>query len=62
MKILILLFYFIFLNLYSKSFEVEIFFSINPNDIDIIGSLIIPITDKSKILPTGKTHMEIMES
>ena len=37
MKILILLFYFIFLNLYSKSFEVEIFFSINLNDIDIIG-------------------------
>ena len=36
MKILILLFYFIFLNLYSKSFEVEIFFSINSNDIDII--------------------------
>ncbi len=36
MKILITLFYFVFLNLYSKSFEVEIFFSINPNDIDII--------------------------
>ncbi len=36
MKILILLFYFIFLNLYSKNFEIEIFFSINSNDIDII--------------------------
>ena len=36
MKILILLFYFVFLNLYSKSFEVEIFFSIQSNDIDII--------------------------
>ena len=36
MKILIFLFYFIFLNLYSKSFEVEIFFSNNSNDIDII--------------------------
>ena len=36
MKILIFLFYFIFLNLYSKSFEVEIFFSSNSNDLDII--------------------------
>ena len=36
MKILVILFYFIFLNLYSKSFEVEIFFSSNSNDLDII--------------------------
>ena len=36
MKILILLFYFILLNLYSKSFEIEIFFSSNSNDLDII--------------------------
>ena len=36
MKLLIILFYFIFLSLYSKGFEVEIFFSINSNDIDII--------------------------
>ncbi len=36
MKILILLFYFILLNLYSKSFEMEIFFSGSSNDTDII--------------------------
>ena len=36
MKILILLFYFILLNLYSKSFEIEIFFSGNSNDSDMI--------------------------
>ena len=36
MKILVLLFYFILLNLYSKSFEIEIFFNSNSNDIDII--------------------------
>ena len=36
MKILTLLFYFILLNLYSKSFEIEIFFSGNSNDVDII--------------------------
>ena len=36
MKVLILLFYFILLNLYSKSFEIEIFFSSNSNDLDII--------------------------
>ena len=36
MKILIILFYFILLNLYSKSFEIEIFFSSNSNDLDII--------------------------
>ena len=36
MKILILLFYFILLNLYSKNFEIEIFFSSNSNDVDII--------------------------
>ena len=36
MKILILLFYFILLNLYSKSFEMEIFFSGSSNDLDII--------------------------
>ena len=36
MKILILLFYFILLNLYSKSFEMEIFFSTSSNDLDII--------------------------
>ena len=36
MKILILLCYFILFNLYSESFEIEIFFSINSNDIDII--------------------------
>ena len=36
MKILILLFYFILLSLYSKSFEIEIFFSGNSNDLDII--------------------------
>ena len=36
MKILILLFYFILLNLYSKSFEIEIFFSSSSNDLDII--------------------------
>ena len=36
MKILILLFYFILLNLYSKSFEMEIFFSSSSNDLDII--------------------------
>ena len=36
MKTLILLFYFILLNLYSKSFEIEIFFSSNSNDLDII--------------------------
>ena len=36
MKILIILFYFILLNLYSKSFEMEIFFSTSSNDLDII--------------------------
>ena len=36
MKILIILFYFILLNLYSKSFEMEIFFSGSSNDTDII--------------------------
>ena len=36
MKILILLCYFILFNLYSESFEIDIFFSINSNDIDII--------------------------
>ena len=36
MKILILLCYFILLNLYSESFEIEIFFSSNSNDLDII--------------------------
>ena len=36
MKTLILLFYFILLNLYSKSFEMEIFFSGSSNDLDII--------------------------
>ena len=36
MKILIILFYFILLNLYSKSFEMEIFFSGSSNDLDII--------------------------
>ena len=36
MKILIILFYFMLLNLYSKSFEIEIFFSGNSNDSDII--------------------------
>ena len=36
MKILIILFYFILLNQYSKSFEIEIFFSSNSNDLDII--------------------------
>ena len=36
MKILIILLYFILLNLHSKSFEIEILFSGNPNDIDLI--------------------------
>ena len=36
MKFLILLFYFILLNLYSNNFEIEIFFSSNFNDLDII--------------------------
>ena len=36
MKILILLFYFILLNLNSKSFEIEIFFSTNYNDLDML--------------------------
>ncbi len=36
MKILIVFIYFILLNLYSKSFEIEILFSGNPNDIDLI--------------------------
>ena len=36
MKILILLCYFILFHLYSESFEIDIFFSINSNDIDII--------------------------
>ena len=36
MKILILLFYFILLNHTQISFEIEIFFSSNSNDLDII--------------------------
>ena len=36
MKILILLSYLFFSSLYSKSFEIEIFFSANPNDLDVI--------------------------
>ena len=36
MRILIILLYFIILNLYSKSFEIEIFFSRNSDDTDII--------------------------
>ena len=36
MRILIILFYFILLNLYSKNFEIEIFFSGNTDDIDLI--------------------------
>ena len=36
MKILILLSYLFFSSLCSKSFEIEIFFSANPNDLDVI--------------------------
>ena len=36
MKTLVILFYFIILNLHSKSFDVEIFFNGNPNDTDLI--------------------------
>ena len=36
MKFLILLCYLVFFNLYSEDFEIEIFFSVNSNDIDII--------------------------
>ena len=36
MKILILLFYFIILGLYSKTFDIEIFFSTKSQDLDVI--------------------------
>ena len=36
MKILILLFYLILLNLHSNSLEIEIFFTVNSNDIDVV--------------------------